>query len=178
MFGDQMNPQSFMVDPPLEYVLSIFTRVNAYDLVFVLTAIAFNLLIAGVFIAQKKERPKLVRTFGALMLSLAIPLAIVFINYLIVGRDLWIMVYFGFIFLYIIVELLLDFILKIEFRQKPLLHIPYIILEYIALLGFIGISFAIDPTWGYLVSISFWVLLASLIYLYWDKIKRRKKENK
>ena len=153
-------------DSQIEVVFSIFTGINPYDLVFVLSAIVFNLLIAGVFIAQKKDRPKLVRTFGILWLSLAIPLAVVFIHYLIVGRDLWIMIYFGFIFLYIFIELLLDYILKIEFRQKKITHIPYIVLEYIALFGLIGISFAIDRTWGFLVSISFWVLLASLIYLY------------
>ncbi len=153
-------------DSQIEVVFSIFTGINPYDLVFVLSAIVFNLLLAGVFIAQKKERPKLVRTFGILWLSLAIPLAVVFIHYLIVGRDLWIMIYFGFILLYIFVELLLDYILKIEFRQKKITHIPYIVLEYIALFGLIGISFAIDRTWGFLVSISFWILLASLIYLY------------
>lgn len=156
-------------------MFSLFAQVNAYDLVFVLTAVAFNLLIAGIFVAQKRERPELVRIFGILWLSLAIPLAVVLVHYLIVGRELWIMIYFGFIFLYIIVELLLDYILKIEFRSRPILHVPYIILEYIALFGLIGISFAIDPTWGYIVSICFWVLLASLIYLYWDKITRRKK---
>ena len=139
---------------------------DAFDLVFVFTAIAFNLLIAGIFVAQKKERPNLVRIFGILWLSLALPLAVVFIHYLVVGRPLWVMAYFGFIFLYILVEVLLDYILKIEFRQKWTTHAPYIILEYIALFGLIGISFSIDRTWGFLVSVSFWILLASLVYLY------------
>ena len=154
------------IDSPIETAFSIFTGIGPYDLVFVLSAIAFNLLIAALFIAQKKERPKVVRTLGILWLSLAIPLAVVFVHYLIAGRDLWIMIYFGFVFLFMFVELLLDHILKIEFRQKKITHIPYIILEYIALFGLIGISFAIDRTWGFLVSICFWMLLASLIYLY------------
>jgi len=64
------------------------------------------------------------------------------------------------------VELLLDYILQIDFRQRWISHVPYIILEYIALFGLIGISFSINATWGYLVSISFWAVLASLIYLY------------
>ena len=150
---------------------------DAFELVFVFTAIAFNLLIAGIFVAQKKERPNLVRIFGILWLSLAIPLAVVFIHYLVVGRPLWVMAYFGFIFLYILVELLLDYILKIEFRQKWTIHAPYIILEYIALFGLIGISFSVDRTWGFLVSFSFWILLASLIYLYWSRKKTRALKN-
>jgi hypothetical protein len=146
-----------------------------YDLVFVFAAIAFNLLIAGIFIARKRKHPKLVKVFGTLWLLLVIPLAVVFVNYLIVGRDLWIMICFGLIFLYIFIEWLLDYILKIEFRQKAITHVPYIIMEYIALFSLIGISTAIDQTWGYVVGISFWILMASLVYLYWDKIKPRKR---
>lgn len=142
---------------------------NTFDLIFVLSAIVFNLLIASIFIAQKKGRLDLIKTFGTLWLSLAIPLAFVFIYYVIVGRELWIMIYFGFIFLYMLVELLLDYVFKVEFRQKWITHVPYIVLEYIALFGLIGISFSINRTWGFLVSISFWFLLASLIYLYWGR---------
>lgn len=158
-------------------MFSIFTRVSIFDLVFVLSAVLFNLLITGIFIAQKHGRPKLVKIFGILWLSLGIPLLIVFINSLIVGRELWIMVYFGFIFLYMILELFLDYILHIEFRSRPLIHVPYIILEYIALFGLIGISFAIDPIWGYIVTVSFWLLLAGLIYLYWDRITKKIQRN-
>jgi hypothetical protein len=31
----------------------MFTRINAYDLVFILTAITFNLLVVCIFVAQK-----------------------------------------------------------------------------------------------------------------------------
>ena len=70
----------------------------------------------------------------------------------------------GAIFAYLFVELLLDFILKIDFRSMLMPHILYIVLFYIALFSFIGISFTIHETWGYIVSVLFWVLLASLIY--------------
>ena len=141
-------------------------RVDGFDLTFAVTAAAFNLLIAGIFIAQKCGRPRLVRFFGTLVLAAAIPFGIVFIHYLGDNRPNWVLVYFGFIFLYLLVELLLDFIFKVEFRKKLSLHIPYIILEYIALFGLIGIAFQINQGWGMIVSITFWLLLASLIYLY------------
>ena len=176
MFANQITCNMSLIDQPFERALSILTEISIHDLVFVLTAITFNLLIAGIFIAQKRERLKLVKTFGIIWLLLAIPLAIVFINYLIVGRDLWIMICFGFIFFYILLELLLDYILKIDFRQKPITHVPYIIIEYVALFSLIGISTAIDQTLGYIVGVSFWILMASLIYLYWDKIKARKRK--
>jgi hypothetical protein len=140
-----------------------------FDLAFVITAVFFNWCIVGVFIAQKKGRTKLVRRFGSTMLLLVIPLAVVFVNYVVEKRPLWIMIYFGFIFLYILVEWLLDYVFKIDFRHRLITHVPYIILEYAALFGFIGISFAIDKTWGAIVSISFWAVLGSLIYLYRGK---------
>jgi hypothetical protein len=145
---------------------------DVFDLVFVITALAFNLLIAALFIASKKMRLKLMKALGIAWLSLAIPLGLVFTHYLLVGREVRVLLCFGGVFVYMIVELLLDYVLKIEFRNRPSLHIPYILLEYVALFGLIGISFSIDRTWGYSVSISFWVLMASLIYLYWGKKTR------
>ena len=83
-----------------------------------------------------------------------------------IGRDKWVLIGFGFVLLYMLVELLLDYVFKIEFREKLITHIPYIILEYIALFALIGISIDLNQTWGWVISISFWILMASLIYLY------------
>ena len=154
----------------------MFTRINAFDLVFVLTAIAFNLLIVCIFVAQKNGWAKAARFIGLLWLLLTIPFSVVFVRYLTEGNRPGMMVYFGFVFLYILVEFLLDYVLKFDFRRKWITHAPYIVLEYIALYGLIHIAFGIDRAWGFLVSISFWILLASLIFVYWDKIKIRKKE--
>ena len=142
---------------------------DVYDWLFVLCAVAFNLLIAGIFVAQKKGRQELTRTLGIAWLSLAIPLSIVFVRDLIVGREAWIMICFVFILFYMLVELLLDYVFKVAFRERNITHIPYILLEYIALYGLVRISFAIDRTWGWIVSIAFWILMASLIYLYWGR---------
>jgi hypothetical protein len=150
-------------------------EMDLYDWMFVLCAVAFNLLIAGIFIAQKQGRQQLTRTLGIGWLCLALPLSVVFVHYVIAGRETWILVYFCFILFYMLVELLLDYVFRVEFRKNKVTHIPYIILEYIALFGLIGISFAIDRTWGFIVSISFWVLLGCLIYLYWGKRKARDK---
>lgn len=79
------------------------------------------------------------------------------------------MVAFGFILLYIAIELSLDHILEFDFRQKPITHVPYLILEYLALFSLIGIAFSIDRVWGWVVSISFWAVMGSLIHLYWGK---------
>ena len=152
----------------------MFTQLNTIDLMFVLSAIAFNLLIAALFIAQKLGRENLVKTFGVLWLWLMIPLALVFVSYWREGRETWIFVNFGLVFLYMLVELLLDYVFKVDFRSKPITHVPYIILEYIALFSLIAIAFDIDQRWGTVVSLCFWILMGSLVYLYWDKLFKRK----
>ena len=68
--------------------------------------------------------------------------------------------------------MILDYVLKVDFRRKPITHVPYIVLEYLALFSMMGIAFSIDRAAGWIVSITFWAVLGSLIYLYWDTNKR------
>ena len=154
----------------------MFAQLDFFDLIFVSSAVAFNLLIAAIFIAQKLEREGLVRTFGVLWLFLLVPLTVVFVAYRRAGSETWVLVSFGLIFLYMLAELLLDYVFKIDFRSKAVTHIPYIVLEYVALFSLIAIAFEIDQSWGTVVAICFWILMGSLVYLYWDKIVKRMKQ--
>jgi len=137
---------------------------DLYDLIFVSSAAIFNLSIIAVYISTKKQRMDLVRAFGRLTIALSLPLAVVFIHYWTSGKESWGLLGMGAIFIYLLVEFLLDFVFKINFRSMLVPHILYIILFYIALFSFIGIAFTIHETWGYIVSVLFWILLASLIY--------------
>jgi len=137
---------------------------DIFDLTFVIAAVIFHLSIVGVYIAQKKGRDKLVQSFGAITLLLGIPLAVVFGHYIVSGEPQWKLISFGFIFLYLLTEPLLDFVFKIEFRKMPVPHALYIILFYVAIIGFIRMSFAVNTNWGYTVSVAFWILLGALIY--------------
>jgi hypothetical protein len=137
---------------------------DVFDLILVIAAVLFHLSIVGVYIAQKKGRDKLVRAFGSATLLLGIPLVVVFGHYIASGEPSWKLISFGFIFFYLLVELLLDFVFKIEFRKKLIPHVLYIILFYIAIVGFIRMSFAVNTNWGYAVSVAFWILLGALIY--------------
>ena len=139
-------------------------NMDLYDLVFVVSAIIFHLSVVGVYIAEKKRRMELVRAFGTVTLLLGIPLAVVFGHYSLSGEPGWKLISFGIIFLYLLTELVLDFVFKIEFRKQLIPHIFYILLFYAAIIGFIRIAFATNKIWGYAVSVSFWILLAALIY--------------
>jgi hypothetical protein len=135
------------------------------DLLFVLTGVAFHLLIACIYVASRHERLDLVRRLGSVVIALAFPVSVMIVHSLLIGRPLKTLLYLAAILLYLGLEFVLDFILKIEFRKKPAIHIPYIVVFYVACFSFIGVSFSLDNSWGYIVSVSFWILLASLIYL-------------
>jgi uncharacterized membrane protein YfcA len=137
---------------------------DLFDLTLVIAAVIFHLSIVGVYITQKNGRDKLVKAFGAVTLLLGAPLAVIFGHYIISGEPEWKLNSFGFIFLYLLTELLLDFVFKIDFRKKLVPHTLYIILFYVAIIGFIRMSFAVNTYWGYAVSVAFWILLGALIY--------------
>ena len=71
----------------------MFTDLATFDLLFVLSAVAFNLLIATIFVAQKLGQDKLVKTFGILWLLLIIPLALVFVSYWQAGKEAQVLLY-------------------------------------------------------------------------------------
>lgn len=152
----------------------MFGQLSTFDLMFVLSAAAFNLLIAAIFIAQKLGREKLVKACGIVWLWLIIPLALVFVAYWQVGREMRVMLYLGFVILYMLVEFMLDYIFKFDFRAKAATHVPYILFEYVALFSLIAIAFNIDPRWGWVVSICFWIMMGGLVFLYWDRIFKKK----
>ncbi|MCX6142753.1 MAG: hypothetical protein NTZ35_05990 [Ignavibacteriales bacterium] len=87
------------------------------DLVFVLTGVTFHLLIACIYVASKHERFDSVRKLGFVVIALALPVCIMFVHSLLSGRPLRILLYLAAILLYMVLELVLDFILKIEFRK-------------------------------------------------------------
>jgi hypothetical protein len=137
--------------------------ISGVDLLFVISALLFNLFIIGVYIAQKLGKSGLVRKFGIALLCLTIPFLVVFISFLITGKPTWQYLVFLAIFAYMFLEWLWDYRMKIDFRSQPKLHIPYIILFYIVLFGNISIAFTISDLWGWIISVSFWLLLAALI---------------
>jgi hypothetical protein len=136
------------------------------DLLFIAAALLFNLLVSGVYLAQAHEQALWLRRFGTGVVALALPFAAVWVAYWLHGSPPWVLAFLGILLLYLAVEFLLDFVLKVDFRRRPILHVPYILLFYAAAGGLIGIAFTIHSAWGYVVSITFWLLLGCLVYTY------------
>lgn len=133
---------------------------------FVISAAAFNLLIAGIFIAQRHGKTRWVRTFGLIVIGLAIPFVLILFRS--IQREKGFLVYLSLsmVLLYQVVELLLDYVLKLDFRSKWITHVPYILLEYAAFFGLIYVASTLSQTALWIVSLTFWIVMACLIYLY------------
>jgi hypothetical protein len=137
---------------------------NLYDLLFISAALVLNILVVGVYITSKAGRLDLTKRIGDYVIALALPFAIVLAGYITAGRPLRYQLSLGLILVYLAIELLLDRILKIEFRKMLVPHILYITLFYCVQFALITTAFYVSRAAGWLVSVSFWILLAALIY--------------
>ena len=135
-----------------------------FDSIFGLSAVAFNLLISVVLAAWRVGKPTLARKLGAGLVALGLPFGAVLYHTLTAGRSLYVRVALAAVLAYILTELLLDFILKYDFRARFITHFPYILLEYAAFVGLIYVAFTISDPWGWAVSITFWLAMGALIY--------------
>lgn len=150
--------------------------ISLFDWIYSISAMLFFSLMISIFIAVKKEKLDLVKKIGIAFLSLSIPITLVLINYILVGKELWIIVLIIITLGLFLAQLFLDFIFKYDFRENWKTHVPYIILLYVVCFGFIFITIAIDPILGWIVSFLFWAFLGAVIYQYTGKRKKIKIE--
>jgi hypothetical protein len=144
------------------------------DLIFVLTAIAFLLLLAVLLAAQKNHRVKATWVIGVLWLLLAAPLALVFSRYLAEGRGLWTLLPLGLVLLYMLAKAVLDFVLRVDFRRNQITRLAYRTLECLAVFSLIWVAFEFHPSWGTPVLIAFGILAVSVIFMFPALLERRR----
>jgi len=134
------------------------------DIVFVVSAIIFNIAVGGVYITSKINNQTFLKVFGAFVVLLIIPFTFSLIRYIKVKAKKKIIISHIFILLYLLLEVLLDYILKIPFREILAIHVPYIIVFYAAAFSMIGVSRTISKKAGILVMSTFLILIGCLIY--------------
>jgi len=139
------------------------------DLLFVISAIIFNIAVSGVYIAAKIDAAKidssvLLKIFGGIVVLLIIPFTITLVGYIKMKAKKKIIISHIFILFYLFLELMLDYVLKISFREILAIHIPYIIVFYAAAFSMIGVSRTISRKMSWLVIATFLILMGCLIY--------------
>ena len=134
------------------------------DNIFIFSAIIFNISVSVLYIATKLDNIQLLQVSGAIVLSLIIPFTITLLGYIKEKAKKRIILSHGFILFYLFLELLLDYILKIPFREILAIHIPYIIVFYAAMFSMISVSFDKNRKMGFVVTITFLILIGCLVY--------------
>ena len=139
---------------------------DLHEKVFIGSAIVFNLLVSGVYISTKYDNMGLVRKLGLPIVSLILPFGYTLRKFMENNDERKVIISNAVIIVYLIVELLLDIILVIPFRDILWLHILYILVFYAAEFSMIGVSFNKDRKMGVVVLSTFVVLIGCLVYLY------------
>jgi hypothetical protein len=101
---------------------------------------------------------------GAIVISLIVPFTITLLGYVRKKEKRRTLMSNGIILFYLSIELVLDYILRIPFREILAIHVPYIIVFYAAVFGMIGVSFEKNKKMAFVVILTFLVLLGCLIY--------------
>ena len=137
---------------------------KSMDIVFIVSSIIFNILVSFLYSATKFGDMELVRVIGIIILFLIIPFTLTLIGYIKEKEEKKIIISLVIILFYFFLEILLDYILIIPFRDILALHIPYIIVFYAADFSMVGVTFDKNKKMGFAVLVTFFILLGCLIY--------------
>ena len=134
------------------------------DIIFFCSSVIFNISVSALYIATKLGDMVLVQVCGGIVISLIVPFTITLLGYMREKAKKRTIISHVFILFYLSLELLLDYVLKIPFREILAIHVPYIIVFYAALFSMIGVTFEKNKKMGAVVMVTFLILIGCLIY--------------
>jgi hypothetical protein len=134
------------------------------DLVFICASIILNVSVSLVYVVTKLGDMALTQIFGGVAVSMIVPFAVTLIGFLRAKESKKTIVSNAIVLFYLVLELLLDYILQIPFREILVIHVPYIVVFYAALFSMMTVSFDKNKKMGYVVIATFWILIGCLIY--------------
>lgn len=135
------------------------------DLAVFIIANLVNLLLAGIFLSRPKGLKRVEDILGLIVVAMLLPVGIIVILNILGKREWWTIVLLLTFLSFLVIELLFDFILKLNFRKTKLLW-PYLLLFYLALMAVIGYSFLIGRTYGFITLSTYFLNLFATWYSY------------
>ena len=133
--------------------------------VFLASSLLFNIFVSAVYVFSKLDMT-LVRAIGVPIILLIIPFTYTLNGFLRHREETRIIASNALIISYLLLELLLDYVLLIPFRENLAMHIPYILVFYAAEFSIIGVSFRLNRRIGFVILVTFFVLLGCLVFSY------------
>ncbi len=124
---------------------------DTLDWLILVVAITSNVLTILVF-ASRPRHPARAKAFGLGFIALAVPAAVIIVTFVEEGRPWGYFIPPALFITFVILVLLLDYILRIEFRSPPRYNImgPFLLLYYIAQMGMWGLTWDLGlAIWGF-----------------------------
>jgi uncharacterized membrane protein YtjA (UPF0391 family) len=134
------------------------------NLIGAVVAIAFFISASFVFIFRLLGKPQYGQSLGIFELLLSIPLIYLLIRAPSEGRPVLYYIQIAAILLWLLVELLLDYILKVDFRQVRWMVITYVVLFFAGAGGLLGIASNAGTT-AKIVAIVLFLVMAVLTFV-------------
>ena len=135
------------------------------DTIMFVIANAVNLLMIGIFLSRPAGRRDVERVIGLILLVLALPAGAIAILNGVWQREWWFVALPALLVVFLALELVLEYILKLDFRHSRLLG-PYLLLYYLALMGMIGYTFQVSELYGFITLTTYFFQLGATAYSY------------
>jgi hypothetical protein len=145
--------------------MNLLAGTNMVDLVVIIAANLINLIMVGIFLSRPFEQTRLEYVLGWINIGLALPLSFAVVKNFMDRREWWTFVLPSIMIIFLIVELVLDYILQLNFRSTWMLW-PYLILFYFAQWMLIGYAFLVDNTYGFITLFTYFLSLGATAYSY------------
>ena len=128
------------------------------NIVGAIVANLINVLVIAVLISRLSNKQKIEYRLGIILTLSIVPLAYLFITAIGFNRPFLYFIQIGLMITYLVVELMLDYILKVDFRQNQRIVIPYIMLFFSGTGGMIGVASHAGKVWIIVTVISFLIM--------------------
>lgn len=124
-----------------------------------------NIIISAIFIIRVKK-PGFEHILGIFYLALGIPTLIIAIINILFQREWWFWIFPLLFLIFIVFELIIDYIKKIEFRnpRNKRILVPYLILYYISIILMWGLTWTLGILYGAITGITYFLQLGCSIY--------------
>jgi hypothetical protein len=133
-----------------------------------LISLATISLCVLIFVFRLAGKPEIERWLGVIFIAMAIPYAYLLITARAHEQAPIYYIQLIAILLFIVIELLLDYILKVDFRRVKWMTILYVIFFFAGTGGLIGIASQAGRTWS-LVAIVLFLVMSMLAF--WQRAK-------
>jgi len=124
----------------------------------------FNIIMVVVFLLRTMQTGHL-QVVGIIWVVFIVALAITVIQNIKAKRGQWFIVLPILMGIFLIVDVVLDYITKYDFRSTSVIG-PYLLLYYISILGMIGYSFLVGKKYGFITLATYFISQFAALYSY------------